>query len=416
MSEGKCVVCRRRAPTRDHVCEADRELMGHRLGDLPRMVNELRLQLVPTATGESERVTTSRTHASAPARLDALSLLAPGNEAVTVALHPRIRRWSTTRTVNVTIMVGGAHRAGGQQLLDARPKVVQRTITDWHAEPETDTDGAPVLVAPDDQIGTLPPAEWLASWVGAWRAHFGHHAPRPRGPVPVGTHRQMVLDTFGQVATARDAVRARDAAGAERPTDPLAAEWDTRFGDNTVQGSLITNMMYLLRWLDAACDADVAIREFAAELAALHADLTRVLGEHPDQQWLGRCPTPVMDPETGVERACAAGLWQDPHASIVVCPRCHSSWGPEKVHLLRLAAGIRRVWPIDRRRRYQADEINELTGSNPNVPSVWPKCPTCGTGVAITWREVTATVDTARWWRPDKAECPKGCPEAARTL
>jgi hypothetical protein len=157
-----------------------------------------------------------------------------------------------------------------------------------------------------------------------------------------------------------------------------------------------------------ACLHDIGIADFTAELRALSAELTRVLGEQPDQQWLGRCPATIADhatPDDG--RPCGAGLWQDPHASVVECPHCHATWGPRATDLLTLAGQIRRVWPVDRRRRYTADDVDA-------VPALPCPAPGCGQTLDLWWREVTATTDRRRWWRPDKITCPSGCAEAEK--
>lgn len=398
-----CVVCRRREPSRGHVCEPCRDSLAELLTDLPRKVAALTLQLVPGPAALGERVSTSRVGSPIPIRLDALSLSGPGRDGVTGALHPLVRRWSTVHTVTVTTT--GA----------AGPRTEERQVTEWHQELTLDADGKPVMVADDDQIGALPPAEWLASWTRMWREHFGLHTPKPVTARPRPA-RWRELD-----AVARQALAAKllgIARNGPRTDDPLADEWEVRFGEPPREDQPAADVSFLLLWLDDACDQDVGVGELAAELRALSAELTRVLGENPDQQWLGRCPAQVTDhrepddpghedatQRRAVTRPCGAGLWQDPHASQVQCPRCHSTWGPRKVELLYLAKEIRRVWPIDRRRRYHGGEIDALRTL---------RCPACGDAVMVSWRNVTATTDERLWWRPDRVMCPTGCPEAER--
>jgi hypothetical protein len=72
-----------------------------------------------------------------------------------------------------------------------------------------------------------------------------------------------------------------------------------------------------------------------------------------------------------------------------------------------LAREMRRVWPVDRRRRYNADEIDFIT---------YPKCPTCQERVIIDWKEVTGTRDNRRWWQPTASRCERGCDEARRLV
>jgi hypothetical protein len=426
-----CVVCHHRDPTYGRVCTTCRDRIGDGLTELLRKMAALRLHLVPAARPATGRVGGRHVGAPLPARLDVLSLAGPGNIAVTAMLHPLVRRWSATRTVTVT------YRVGGKTVSE------DRDVTDWHQETIVGDDGTPVLVPSDDQSGTVPPAEWLDSWAGLWRRHFGHHTrpPRParRGPSPVDGGNPNVVDVVAAVAhpvtrravaviaTVANAYRRHvlrtvlsltDGHGGllpvdQRPDDPVTDELIMRFGDPGADAVSATNVQYLLTWLDRACAADVGIADLANELRAVNAELTRVLGETPDQQWLGRCPAQVThrrrtNPDDEVTRPCGAGLWQDPHASQVRCPRCHATWGPRTVELLYLAAQIRRVHPVDRRRRY-------TTGEAAALPTL--RCPGCATAVRITWRDVTATGDQGQWWRPEKAVCPAlGCSEAARLI
>ncbi len=412
MGETLCVVCRRRPTSAGRVCDPDRDRITAMLGDLLRRMGALHHSLMPSPGPAADRVSTNRTGAPLPARLDVLSLIGPGTESVTPVLHPLIRHWSTTRTVEVTAIVAG------------KLTVAERQIVEWHQETARHPDGLPILVTEDgrqddDQIGSLPPAEWLDAWVRAWRSHFGHAVPvRTRTGGPVHPPRPGRWD--GRRQAAINTVLGLETHSTARSDDPLDDEWEIRFGEPRRDEASAYNVRYLLTWLDAACDDDVGIAAFAGELRTLNAELVRVLGETPDQQWLGRCPAVITDrwepTEPGgpdvelrrpVSRPCGAGLWQDPHASQVRCPRCQSTWGPRPVELLYLAAEIRRTWPVDQRRRYTLDEIDEL-------PVL--RCPNCVNELVIGWRDVTATTDDTRWWRPIRVTCPLGCPEAERLI
>lgn len=401
MGDVQCVVCRRRTPIRGQVCDPDRRRIAEQLDDLPRKLTALTLQLVPAGGAFGERVHTSRTGSPAGARLDALTLVAAGNDslsapAVAGMLHPHIRKWCTRHTVQID----------GQD----------REIVTWHQELVRDADGNPVNALTDDQVGMLPPAEWLDSWVRAWRHHFGH-AQRPHPGRGAPKTPEYAAEMARSAAMRQHAAqvllgmtRGYNGAAVLRTDDPIAEEWEIRFGEPAAPNRPAADIRYLRTWLDRACDEDVAVADFAAELRALDAELTRVLGERPDQQWLGRCPATLTERKTGTSRSCGAGLWQDPYASQVVCPRCRSAWGPGGPALLRLAAEIRRVWPIDRRRRYTTAEIAALRAERPLA------CPTCATTAFVAWREVTAAGEPQRMWRPDAVRCPMGCPEAERLI
>lgn len=390
-----CIVCRRREPVRGHVCEPDRTGLAELLADLPRKLAALQVQLVPGAAAQGERVSTSRVESPLPARLDALSMLGPGADGVTAAFHPHVRRWATQHQVQVSNVVGGKGRAVTEV----------RTITAWHQELVRDDGGRVVQVPDDDQIGQLPPVEWLASWVRMWREHFGH-ARRLPDTLRAPARRAQVEKVRAQELT--NQLLGLDTHN--RGGDPLADEWETRFGEPSRADQPAADVKYLLTWLDEACEQgdQLDVAAMAAELRALSAELARIVGERPDQVWLGRCPATVTDLAggDGAEprvRPCGAPLWQEPFASKVQCPRCHATWGPRE--LIFLAKEIRRTWPIDRRRRYHLGEIEALRP---------PRCPTCGETAAVGWRDVTATTDDTRWWRPDKVVCPTGCPEAER--
>jgi hypothetical protein len=401
MSDVLCVVCLRRKPARGLVCDPDRTRLAERLGDLPRQIAALSLSLVPAGgAAHSERVRTSRTGSPTGARLDVLTLTGPGNPrtdpptAVTGMLHPQVRKWQATETV----------------VCDDGTK---REITVWHQELVRDADGCPVQTITDDQVGLLPPREWLELWVRRWREHFGHSHRRPGGPLARGASSVADLGLAARRHAAHvllGLTRGYNGAPVLRTDDPIAEEWELRYGEPAAAREPAADVAYLLGWLDHACDQITTIDEFAAELRALSSELGRVLGEQPDQQWLGRCPTTLTNRETGQVALCGAGLWQDPYASQVACPRCRSTWGPGGPALLRLAADIRQAWPVDRRRRYTLDEVAALRAERPL------RCPTCASVAFIDWREATAPGDPERTWRPHHAYCPMRCPAPERLI
>jgi hypothetical protein len=251
-------------------------------------------------------------------------------------------------------------------------------------------------------------------------------------------------------------------------SDPLRGDWSTRFTRPTpVETAVEANLRYLATWFEQVCDdttpmpaedaedlleqrrdlrreqyrlstrvarmagvvdpaggtpvvgdnSGLDVASFVVELRALHRELARVLGEHREDLWIGRCPAIIVDRHGGGEERCGAGLWQDPFKAVygraglpdgfrVECPRCHTGWGPDRAALLRLAVEVRRAWPVDRRRRYtSADRMH--------LPAL--ECPTCWRPIMLEWVDVTGTDDTVRWWRAVSARCPNGCAEA-RTM
>lgn len=409
-----CVVCHAQ---QGPVCPADQEAIDRQLVDLPRRLAAVAGQLMPKPAESGERVAIStHIHTKPPLDVNALSLLGPGTSEVTVRLHPLIRHWSAKRKVLVTTHVVGHARE------------VQVEVTDWFHEAVIGADGRPVLVpADDDQIGTVPPREWLDQQVRLWRTHFGHHVPartmfpRQRAYLPPA-YLTLLRTTGGARAVAwLAAVHAASGSNARLAYRGLLGDVDPVLDDIERRGrppsgqAMLWDIDYLRTWLDKACSEDALdIAAFAAQLRGLHAEISRVLGEVPDQTWVGRCPAFIAElgddgEPTGKKKPCGGGLNQDNTAfsAQVQCPRCRMVWGTRGNDGVGTAREIRRVWPIDRRRRYTAAEIDRLT---------LPFCPGCSFRVKVEWREVTGTRDQKRSWQPADVTCASGCGEARRVM
>ncbi|MFI7608890.1 hypothetical protein ACIBTV_27770 [Micromonospora sp. NPDC049366] len=159
----------------DHPHDGAAAICGHhldaaraQLADLPRLVRTLTHYLVPGPSLPGEKVATTRVGSPTPARLDVLTLVGPGATEVRRdrrALVPMVRRWSTVETVTVSVPRGG------------RIDTEQRQVRVWHRELVVDNNGRPLLVADDDQVGVVPPAEWADVWVRRWRRELGHPVP-----------------------------------------------------------------------------------------------------------------------------------------------------------------------------------------------------------------------------------------------
>lgn len=384
-----CRVCRRRDPDEGRVCRPCRTGLAGHLDRLLTRLTELPLHLTPSTAPAGERVTTSRTGSPAPARIDVLSLL--------------------------------AHGARTHEFV-----------------PDPDT-GELVLAVDSDQLGLTPPREWLGRQVETWRRVFGHHRPAVRlkvRPEPETEERlrddmlarmaclspdmarkawvaRLLVDMYrhsrAQLVTGMSPGQAGARPAEARDDDPLADEWGIRFGEPATATAPTDNVRYLKTWLNEACDRDdLDLHRFAAELRALNAELGRALGERVDAEYLGRCPTTVTDRATGDTGPCGASLWQDPYASVVTCPRCRTTAGPRVLELIRLAQQIRRVWPLDRRRRYNLDDRDSM----PDV-----SCPSCGQAVLVYWRDVTGSQDAwGTWFVPVGVMCPGGCADAPGLL
>lgn len=429
MGETTCVVCKTRVPDRGLVCEVDRERLTAQLCGLPKQIGRLAAQLAPAtaAAADSGRVRVARPAAPTAARLDVLNLLGPGSDALAAAgmtglLNPYVRRWRTVEKVRAGDGRELEIETWHQELVDL-PGVVKysnsRAVFKHVDRPwDNKIDGQPRPILHDDQAGLVPPAAWAASWTRYWRQKLGHHSTRVRpvtavvdtavrafqGAIAEGVlqHQEQMTDLLG--------LRGWVPHG-QRPTDPHHEQWRARFGPAERGFVLGHDINYLLAWLGAACDRDLDMARFTCELRALSAELIRVLGDNPDQQWLGRCPAMLTNQETYITRPCGAGLWQDPFASQVECCRCHTTWGPARADLLQLAWQIRKIWPLDRRRRYITAECAALASGERMV-----RCPSCSTKVNVVWRDATARGDRNRFWTLHQVNCPHGCAEAGRLI
>lgn len=426
---GMCVACHQ--PAGGALCPTCQRPTAARLLDLLRYHNELRTLIVPGTTAadaSGRRSPGGKVHSPAPANIDALNLLAGGAADVPAILHPQLRRWSSTENVTVHTTVG------------ARARVHTVAVTTWHTEPVLDTAGRPVLISNDDQIGVIPPREWLDAQVRTWRRVLHHPVPArtitttPLPPRPdtgpdfaaLAARSPAAGRVIAALATVDAAYRTGRAALAVgvhdqlpawlRPDDALHTEWEQRFGRHTDPNrSMSWDVRYLISCLDtAAADPGIDVARFVTELASVTAEIRRVLGHPPNQDWIGRCPAWLVEHT----RTCGAGLWLDvtdpptppgrrPTGRDVRCPRCATEWPASMVGLTQLAVAIRKAWPVDRRRRYTAAQARTTHR---------PTCPGCGGRVTIEWRNVTVPTDREQWWQATDAACPHGCPAARRTL
>lgn len=458
-----CRVGGHRHPGTGRVCTPHLDAMRAQLAGVARMTRDLPTVLVPGATS-GEKVTTTRVGSPTPGRLDVMNLLAGGGAEVrrdARMLSPLVRRWSTLHTYEVT--VPGP---------DGTPRAEVRQLRTWHAEAVTGPDGRPLLVMPDDQVGSIPPAEWADLWVRRLRLALRHTTSPIRGRVNLACDADQryrverarlgeamrtargvpaLLPAVAQLAaigeayraylkTATTAVRmallgvrddgplhqARVAAAlagggplearVEAVHDSVAAEWAVRYGYASTAAAVEVDTRYLAEWLPLAADHEdpdneVDVAAFARELRALHAELEHVLGVTSDAQRIGRCPAFLRDAEGDeTTRVCGAVIRQDPYRSRIECPRCVTAWPEaEWIHMAKL---IRERWPIDPYRRYtQGDK----TAAEKAVDYL-PKCRGCERVMSVEWTETTGRRDRTRTWSPTRFVCPTGCIAGGTTV
>lgn len=471
-------VCRigdHKHPGTGNLCDRHLEQIRTELAGVARCTARLTDHLVPGTTPAGDKVSTTRVGSPTSARLDALNMLAPGGREIrrdARQLHVQVRRWSTRTPYQVPVM------------RDGKPAVETRYTTGWHSQLLTDGIpqpgacscgtthspdaiptgtplGRPILALDDDQVGSIPPAEWADEWVRRWRLALGRtHSPL-RGRIDLACdadqrrrverariaeslraarrtpalmpavaqlitvqriYEQHLRDTGQRVTHALLGVRddgpqhqqrvtaAMTGAAADRiQHDTVTAEWAVRYGHAHTAAAVELDTARLADWLELAADVDdpdgqIDLAGFATELRSLHFELAHIVGDITDEQWLGRCPAMLRDADgEETDRVCGYGLWQDPYRALVECARCRTSW--PKQQWLRLANLIRRRWPIDRRRRYTDGDRHQ---AETNIDYL-PRCTGCDRTMRVEWREITGRRDLTRFWAPGPLVCPAGC-------
>lgn len=205
------------------LCTYHLEAARAQLAELPRLVQALTHHLLPGSSLPGEKVATTRVGSPTPARLDVLTLVGPGCTEVRRdrrSLVPQVRRWSTIETVTVAVPAGPGRA----------PEMKRRQVRVWHRELVVDHAGRPLLVADDDQVGVVPPAEWCDVWVRRWRRELGHPVPartRPGGwvrrlaglsptPLPTPEADRIAAERAAQAAQVAEQQNARLADAAAR--------------------------------------------------------------------------------------------------------------------------------------------------------------------------------------------------------
>jgi hypothetical protein len=414
------------------VCERHLDAMRDQLAGIARMTRLLPSLLVPgsAAAGPGAKVSTSRTGSPTSARLDVLSLLGPGGAEIrrdARMLSPLVRRWATQHTYQVTVPTP-----------DGKTATETRTLYQWHAEVVTDgprrhvecscnrqhvdrdgktvTVARPLMVLEDDQVGSIPPAEWLDMWVRRWRIALGYTTSPIRGRVSLAVDtdqrkrvdRAKIAQRLRSARTspalmpavaqliaiqrayekhlqrAKFAVRmglmgirydgpehqarvaavlsagklpaAGDLAGATfTPVhDPIAAEWATRAGYAGVAAAVEVDAGKLAEWLPLAADTD-------HEDVDLSAFATELRGLHRElEHVLGETSDDQWIGKCPAKLRDAEGEETDQLCGAGLWQDPYRSRVEcPRCHTvwpsdqwMHLASLIRVTWPIDRRRRY----------------------------------------------------------------
>ena len=235
----------------------------------------------------------------------------------------------------------------------------------------TDLVGAALTDPHPPEYGSLP--LFVIGWAALWRTWWAHHTPSgvrvaPRGPQatrgsllgfrparalnpnidPPPPDKSEPLKAKVAYLAARNR-RHADPGNWQRtvgPDDPEHDAWVDRFGPSQHSRRVRIDLAYLQTWLSPALDREFeAMPRFVGGLHRLVVEARGALGDRPDAVRLGRCPTMGRVRGTDEERPCGATLWQDPYATRVVCPVCHTeTLIGTLAEKLRLAGAIRRVW------------------------------------------------------------------------
>lgn len=468
-----CLVTGHRHRGAAGVCDEHLAELGSLVDGVTRMTRDLGYHLVPGSGPAGEKVTTSRTGSPTPARLDVLSLVGPGVTEIrrdARSLAVQVRRWSTVTTYDVTVIRNGKPVTRKRELRNYHAELITNGETgpsacrcgqqhDADAVPSNTPTGRPVHRLVDDQVGAVPPAEWLDTWVRRFRIAL-QHPPRPLPPgawvdyteadqpkrltrVALGEWVRMnrglppamaAVAAFMAVRTAYAAavgravlglttggpehqVRAEDALAGRRPPavayDTGTAEWILRYGAAKTAAAVEVDAHYIKQWLPMVVavndDADtLELATFTTELRALHRELESTLGLTRDDQWIGRCPAKLVDPRTGDDtgRLCGAGIWHDAHRSDtapIECPRCHTRW--PVTEWLALRAKIRHDWPVDIRIRYTMGDRQYAE----SVIERLPKCRGCEATMSVRWVLDYRRGDKVAKYRPAGYFCPNRC-------
>jgi hypothetical protein len=414
------------------VCDRHLERMRAHLAGVARMTRMLPTLLAPgsPAAGPGAKVSTSRIGSPTSARLDVLSLIGPGGAEIrrdARMLSPLVRRWAVPHRYEVTVP--------GR---DGKPVTETRTLYQWHAEvvsdgprrevscscgrPHLDRSGKVVTVAPprlvldDDQVGSIPPAEWLDMWVCRWRLALGYTTSPLRSRVNLTVARDQrtrvdrakiahrlrsarqspaLMPAVAQLIAVQRAYedhlrRAKFAvrmglmgirydgpdhqarveaalntgklpAGGIPPGgtftpvhDPIAAEWATRYGYAGVAAAVEVDAGKLAEWLPLAADTDHDDVDLAAFATEL-AGLHREL-EHV----VGEASDDQWIGKCPANLRDADGEETDRLCGAGLWQDPYRSrvecprchTSWHSLEWMHLANLIRVTWPIDRRRRY----------------------------------------------------------------
>jgi hypothetical protein len=317
------------------VCQHCRTAGRDIIAALPSLQRRLEVELAPGSQASGERVSSSSPHSAPAARIAALSLRTASTVRLAQArLGPT--GWTPDGAdLSIPAWVDGWARAWRRRHQHHTPALVD-------AKPRTDKQEmpAPFAVPRPPQPTTKDPEVWraYAAELREWaRAEHDHH--REEAALVAEAVERGARITLGLGAALPEV---------DRPDDPVGEQWAMRHGTPTEAFSLGRNVAYLVNWLDAACDDEVRHPDIGAFLLGardLHRSATLVLEGSTGDRYVGQCPQPRRDRETGEEVPCGALLWLDAYVSVLICPRCKTE--THRDHFLSLRAAQLEFWSED---------------------------------------------------------------------
>lgn len=235
-------------------------------------------------------------------------------------------------------------------------------------------------------------ADFAHTWAADWRRAFGYHDPADtmanaatliatmRGPEPGqpwqfpddpderAGYVDKLVTAYAHMHTKRSAEMARILARTDTHTDstdpdPLIDQWRARFGGPITAAAVRRDLKFLTDHLPRGLDLPTG-PDFAVHLRNLSGDAHAAVGDRSDLVRVGRCPEPKMtrapdgevyqrqqlvtDPD-GTQRYepvwCGRVMWQDPYATVIVCPGCKQQWQLHRaLEWMRLGRLIADVW------------------------------------------------------------------------
>ncbi len=321
----RCVVCHRRSEAR--ICDACHRRGTDQLDAIPQLLDRLAVAAVKSSPGIVEFVSGGSWSSRPPVAESALALTATTPEAIGMQLVDPQSTPGAESSIPLWVIGSAAvwrQRFGHHQPAGVRMRRPDAPPARARFEPQADRlerDELRIAVTPEvNAARRVRAAEAAQRTADNARVQLGLYTARTRN-----RHGHWEFVDYP-----------------EDGDDPLTAHWIARFGSPHQARRVNDDADYLQAWFDRAFDEFDDIDEFLLDLRGLAAAARAAVGEVSDLVYLGRCPEPFVDRDTGEEEPCGATLARDPTVSVVICPKCRTETNERG--LLNLAMRMRAVW------------------------------------------------------------------------